>query len=247
MKNNLMIGLAVLLLIGSAFSVKKAFDNKKSEPVVAQLDPFIYDQIPLAPGQTSSLVRLETPGTDGRKDRFFCSGSVISPTLVLTAAHCVMQGGAYEMPTMNPDIILIKSEKIKGKKQVIAAGIAYRANGRADYAVVRGDFRKFNIAPITTSNTLMYNLSQNLVACGFPWGAEKHVCYPLVKRQNGKLMKSFAFGFDGFLYPGMSGGPVVDRASGLVFAVNSAVDPENDELVLVPLIGLPELINGDRE
>lgn len=255
MKQNLKYLLAAVLLLAAGGLASKALTKQSATEAIiiegpagqasAQANPYLYDQTPLGDNEYSSLVRLEMPMENG-KSRFFCSGVVISKNLVLTAAHCVMEGGMFEQPTMREDPILVKSEYQKGKKQAVAKAVAYAANGRGDYAVITGDFSKFNVARITTSPTFMYSLSTQLVACGFPWGSKTHVCYPLEKRKDGKLMKSFALGFNGYLYPGMSGGPVVDRVSGLVFAVNSAVDPDRDELVLVPIIGLNEMIEERR-
>jgi hypothetical protein len=172
-------------------------------------------------GKFPALVRLET--TDGS---FFCSGTAISDSLVLTAAH-----------RLNGAMLTVRSLPNAEQKYTVVAAMPIMANQRADYGLITGNFKKFAHLNIQTdpSKDIFY-FPSSYVACGNPWGSSA-VCYPIVKP-----LKKYFDGFltDGQLYPGMSGGPVIDLKTGLIVAVNSAVGA--DGIIVVPLIGLFESI-----
>lgn len=188
----------------------------------------------------SSLVRLEDS-----EEGFFCSGAVISDELVLTAAHCLVEmdysSNPFGTPSMREKPLLIKSDKAYNPNVVTVTAKALAINPQADYALVKGNFKQFKKAQFTTSVTMMFEVSNNVVACGFPWGSDS-VCYPMSKRPNGPTNKTFSIGMQGYLYPGMSGGPVIDRNTNTIFAINSAVDGSDDMVILAPLIGLFETL-----
>jgi trypsin-like peptidase len=182
--------------------------------------PKLYNIIPVAEGKFPAMVRLVD-----EQGRFFCSGTVVAENLVLTAAHC-LKGGQLG----------IESLSVNGKRIVVPA-MPIMANVRADYGLVTGNFSKFTQMKmmINPDKDILYFQSE-FVACGNPWGS-KPVCYPLTK----PLRKFFdQFITEGQIYPGMSGGPVVDVKTGLIVAVNTGVT--EDGVVISPLIGLFESI-----
>lgn len=168
------------------------------------------------PGTFASTVRLVDP-----TGRTFCSGTVISEHLVLTAAHCVA-GPTVVMsePNANGDVVFTPTNPVVQAK-------------RADYALLAGDFSGFTIMPVETDpeKDLLYNQT-DLVSCGFPWGAEL-ACYPVLT----KVQKFYeGFGAQGQMYPTMSGGPVIDTKTGKVVGVNSGI--KGKTIIFMPVIGL---------
>jgi S1-C subfamily serine protease len=162
------------------------------------------------------VVRLTTP-----EGRFYCSGTVISHKYILTAAHCVVN--AYESGE------LINIQTYERKNVGVLARIAGFSQ-QMDYALITGDFSMFNAAPVEYRPQEVLNrfFASELFACGFPMGGElfctKH-----------RALSSVVFWIatDGLLYPGMSGGPVVD-AEGVIIGVNSARDGQY--AIISPLI-----------
>lgn len=181
--------------------------------------PKLRTIVPEVVGKFLPMVRL----TDVN-GKFFCSGTVIADNMVLTAGHC-----------LNDKPLLVESiDNVKGEI-LVAQALPIMINQRADYGLITGNFTGFSKLKIETNpyKDLLYHQS-TLVACGFPWGSTP-VCYPI----RGDLKKTFdGFTADGQLYPGMSGGPVIDTKTGTVVAVNSAVFEGG--IVVMPLIGLFE-------
>lgn len=175
-----------------------------------------------------ALIRIESVGS---KSRFECSGTVISDDYVLTAAHCISNARG----NLSKNKVRIVSLFTKGLTSFEVEGTPATLNSRADYGLIKGDFKRFTKLPIQLNLELFaYEVGQKgLVFCGFPWGSKNSVCYPMTK------IKQSDFGFigDGLIYPGMSGGPVIDPLNNKVVAVNSAVGATGMGVVVSPLIG----------
>jgi hypothetical protein len=176
----------------------------------------------------TSIVRLH----DVRAGRFFCSGAVISPTRILTAAHCVIEAGLFGTVSLT-DSVEIRAQD--GKPINLKATVE-AANPRQDLAILKGDFRGMDIRPIVTNaseiNRIFMNPASKITMCGFPDAG------PLRCSRIEKVDRTiFFFAGAGFLYPGMSGGPVIDMNTGAIIAVNQAVT-QDGRAVVSPLIEL---------
>lgn len=173
-----------------------------------------------------SIVRLH----DKESGRFFCSGLVISPSVIITAAHCV-QDRPNDVPTIS--VQATKASNIGVDATVLAS------NGRSDLAMLKGDFRIFSTRAIETDavviNKLIDSYDTKLVACGFPWGGDL-VCSPV----KAPVRCFFSICASGYLYPGMSGGPVIDLKTGKAIALNTAVD--HDGVILSPYINIFDIL-----
>lgn len=144
--------------------------------------------------------------------RGFCSGAVISKDYVLTAAHCVKDRSKY-IKTIK---VVDPTETFVGEARVAAY------NESTDLALITGNFEHFNSIPVTVNMGMTLNLlgmAQGAVnVCGFPRGGDG-LCMPL--RIQGQYW--FSFAGQGFMLPGMSGGPVIEPLTGSIIAVNYGV------------------------
>lgn len=217
-KISIFINVITVSLIGLA--IYKLSTGSQMIQVAKDLPAYNVSQ-DLTQNEFPTLVRLSKDG------QFFCSGSVISDDYVLTAAHCLVDENGEMLDTE----FNIESIDQVNKVVVTAAGV----NQRADYGLVKGDFKRYtkmtiNMDPGTGIGDSIY------IACGFPWGSSD-ICYPL-----GSQFQTYYDGFatTGRLYAGMSGGPVVDINRMTIIAVNSAV--AEGYVIVMPTVGLFETL-----
>lgn len=165
----------------------------------------------------SSIVRLYMGPS------FFCSGTVISPTMILTAGHCA---AATVVPNLDPKAkapyvltpIIVKTQ---AGEIVDANAMAWAGDPRTDQGLVSGNFSKVTPAPLVIdpgANIKSWLGAHKLISCGFPFGG-KIYCAEIT----GVTPMNFQFQGSSHLYPGMSGGPVFDASTGMIIGVNSAV------------------------
>ncbi len=209
----LLLGISITLFV---LGVKNHNETKDRTDLPA-IVPGLNSQEKLPP-----VIRLH----DKDSKDFFCSGSVISKNYAVTAAHCVA-GRSKRTPS-------IEVRDINNEKKITDATPVFY-NERSDLALLLGDFSAANQMVATDDpETVLKILSDNsrmVVACGFPYGGS-FFCSPLENR--GQYY--FSIGGRGFLYPGMSGGPVMDYATMTLVGVNTAA--AEGGVIISPLIEL---------
>ncbi len=191
-----------------------------------------------------SVIRLHSKGKKKQKDEFFCSAFVISDVYAVTAGHCLEDDGKLS----TKDIVVFETVRTgdatfehKSTGVVVhAAGI----NRRGDTGLITGDFsnfRKIKFSPYPSD--ILQILTQNLqiakgqlVAVGFPYGD-----IPLSVPVTFKGTMNFHLAAFGLLYPGMSGGVLIDPITGYAVGINSYVN--NDIIAFSSVIGLLESLN----
>lgn len=172
------------------------------------------------PAQFSPIVRLSAI-YDGH-EHFFCTGTVVSTKYIITAAHCV-QGAPPDM------VIMVRSvdETFGGVAKVSAAGY------QLDFAILEGSFAQFDKMPFETNTARIvhsFKHSRSMEACGYPGGGD-------LTCQRFANAKPFTFFFSApgvAMYPGMSGGPVIDLETGKLIGVNTAMT--ENEALLTPIV-----------
>lgn len=164
-----------------------------------------------------AIVRLYDIG----EARFFCSGTVVSDNIVVTAAHCLGDHASG---------IEVRNQ---WGKPVGSWVMGSRYEGRSDQGLLIGDFSMFDKMPIVTAPAdVMIILKRNsLRACGFPYSGPLY-CSTL----DYKGLYGFQFAAEGSAWPGMSGGPVIDMETGFLVGVITAM--AGDEMLLSPTVNI---------
>lgn len=142
-----------------------------------------------------------------------CSAVVISDTLALTAAHCVL---APKPPVNIFDVLSNKQFKypeltFELQQNGIVLPVIAKAGNGVDFAILKGDFKGFKKAVITKE--AMFDMETEYVSCGYPRLRKHPLCIKLGK----PVINHFdLMGFKAGIVPGMSGGPVYNDSGELV-------------------------------
>lgn len=171
----------------------------------------VFDQSDItrnSPEKHVSLIAIMKE--ESGKIEFHCSAFVISDKLAVTAAHCVIDENGF---LEKDELIIVDTKDIDTKVRAKPAA----ANLRADMAVITGDFSGFNKAQM--SGTGFINAPGPFGTCGFPWGAFPALCTDFVPKANYYAEEKG----DGHIFPGMSGGPVIDYTTGLIVGINTEI------------------------
>lgn len=177
-----------------------------------------------APSKSPPVIRLH----DAETLEFFCSGTVIGSNYAITAAHCVA-GRSNKKATV----------QVRALDGTISPKLVTPvfAEGRSDLALLLGDFTEFNPMVVSFNPKTILNILINpmlpVLACGFPQGGDLF-CSPMTDR----YQALFGIAGQGFLYPGMSGGPVLVLIEGtpILLGVNTSVMEHG--IYISPLIEL---------
>lgn len=190
-------------------------------------------------GNMSSVVRLHDPSTG----RFFCSGVVINSKLIATAAHCVVESNPVgEIFGIVNKRATVNVRGADGKDIGLIAKVD-GAHVGSDQAILSGNFSRFSSLPlvdkVSEDLALLLDNRRLLIACGYPYGAELF-CVEVTSR----IYYSFAIQGKSYLFPGMSGGPVIDVQTGKVLALNRAVG--GTDVYVSPTMGIFNNTSRDK-
>jgi len=161
----------------------------------------------------SSIVRL----VRGEERATFCSGTVIAPHTILTAAHCLSLETPYGA-LVNSDPIEIRGND---NRPMGVYGIVYYASVQVDIALLGGDFKEFQPRPFIDDPRELTDLRERgarFRSCGYPHNGALYCSDTRFLESNG-----FMWSVDGVILPGMSGGPTM-LLDGSVIAENTAVE-----------------------
>lgn len=151
----------------------------------------------------------------------FCSAFVISDKVAVTAAHCVEKIG---------DQIAFQNTS----EDFLGFATVYSLITRVDQAILIGDFTNFKRFKLKTQTNGIGNSKGPFKNCGYAYGGSL-ICFDY---KNIGIV-GFMLRGEGFMYPGMSGGPVFDLTTNEVIGINYAV--ADSFLVISPIVNLEQM------
>lgn len=170
---------------------------------------------PIRPLDISGIVRI----MNKENGRFFCTGFVVDDVHVITAGHCT-----------EPFMATVDTLLISDSEGHFETATAIGSNERSDQGMIRGDFKFFKKRQISIKPIHIEMVFHNrpLKICGFPYGG-KLACSSFTFQQH----EIFQMAGHAFVYPGMSGGPVIDETTGVIVGLITA--SEGSWAILSPL------------
>lgn len=240
--------LCIVLLTASTLLTNKVeqylWETQTRPEIIQLVDPL--ERVPFeqtenlyTPRMYPAFVRLKVKPTHNNPDGFLCSGTVISNKYVLTAGHCLIDERGFLRKEV--EIESLQARNIDDSLVDLQTAMPIGINMRADYGLIKGEFLEYDQMKIDVSPEFQSNVRSSPVTCGFPWGSKKWTCYGT----GGVVFEHSVLVVQGLLYPGMSGGPVIDMERNTVIAVNSATMPQG-YIRITPLVGLFETMGVEN-
>ena len=175
-----------------------------------------------------SIVRLVM------NNRTFCSGTVVSENLIITAAHCVLE--ETPLGLMSRGSIEIRPDTNQDTGDM---GAVTYATPQMDQAMLLGDFKDYKPRRMITEPEKLSDLrlkNTKFISCGFPLNGDLYCNETTFDKP-----EDFFWDVNGVLIPGMSGGPTM-LPDGTVIAVNVAV--HGDKSVISPIYNITKNLGG---
>jgi len=206
------------ILIGSLIflaTIVFISNNRESRAVTPGLIKFVQPQV-YSLGVRPSVVKLAKGG------RGYCTAFIIDDNYALTAAHC-LKAGFFNNKLDNDELEIRDASNVLLEK---AKAVAF--DSMTDVGLIAGNFKMFDKLKVN-----FYGFTRlPSFTCGYPMLQNKITCTEFLPTGGDKF---FITG-PGFLIRGMSGGPVLDRATMTVYGINSAFGTER--IYVAPLLGL---------
>lgn len=244
-----LLRMATIIFLGSylfgdlAGSQKQSFEKADNLPAFVTADADAANQPESPEFPVIRLHRVNPKDGSG----FYCSAFVVSNAYAVTAGHCI-EGTSG----MTKAKIAIYNRELKDTGVVAKAAAI---NRRGDVGLITGDFSKFRKIRILVSAQEYNNVIQGLtgpgpyaeqmkmmgqprfIACGYPYG-DAMMCSGV--RPAG--LSTFMIMGSALVFPGMSGGPLIDQDYGIAVGVNSfATDGVNGFGSLISIIASFEI------
>lgn len=161
-----------------------------SMPLVKEKEPEKYN----------AIIRLIT-----QNNFTYCSATVISDEIAITAAHCIAPFQRY---------VFISNEN----RTENFTTVVYSVIDSIDQAILVGDFTKFNKLNIKNKTNGIAGSKGSFLTCGYPYNGDL-ICFKY------KPLGIYYFMLKGesYLYSGMSGGALIDTSTDTIVGVNSSV------------------------
>lgn len=189
-----------------------------------------------------ALIRIVAIKSDAE-----CSAVVITPTLAITAGHCVVDPDTDEA-------VAKKGWNVypNNSKESVTTAKSVGSSEQRDLGLITGDFKDFENAfflndPVrlipASIDPTAETATSPVYACGYAENAKAASC--------GQFIPQYFFGFqvagEGIFFPGMSGGMVFSPLTGEFLGVISAVMPQPNTVVVSSLFHVLDVFGIEHD